>query len=83
MLVMLSIIPSIVSTAALAVSPCYITTISLHLVLGTLERKLYNKKILYQASKIQSIWKLRFRVYPENKGEAGGNAKRLAYKLAC
>jgi hypothetical protein len=62
------IIPSMVSIAALAVPPCYITNNSPYLVLGTPEQKLYDIKIFYQASDIQSTWQLRFRVYPETKG---------------
>jgi len=54
---MLLIIPSIVSISALAVPPCYITNNCPYLVLGTLEQKLYDMKILYQASDIQSTWK--------------------------
>ena len=53
--------------------PCYIMTISLHLILGTLKRKLYDNKIFYQAVKTQSTWKLGFRAYPEDQG-----AKRQA-----
>jgi hypothetical protein len=63
------IIPSIVSIPALAVPPYYITNNCPYLVLGTLEQKLYDVKMLYQASDIQSTWKRWFRVYPENKGE--------------
>ena len=75
---MLSMFLSVVSIAALAASSCYITIVSLNFILGTLKPKLYNKKIFYQALKLQSTWKLRFRVYPEDKGR---NAKRLAKYL--
>jgi len=75
-------IPSIVSIPALAVSPCYITDNSPYLVLGTLEHKLYDIKIFYQASDVQSTWELRFRVYPEKNGGPDGNAKRLVKAFA-
>ena len=54
---MLLIILSIVSISALAIPLYYITNNCPYLVLGTLEQKLYDVKILYQASDIQSTWK--------------------------